>query len=263
MQTILRYLSKEKFKWLLSDNGIYVASAFAQSDIKEGVFDHTIVSTILKHDGRLPLEDNQWESFDNMSFDMMEINRKESYLTSWYLGNEETSKMWSEYAKDGIILVSNTYKLMDTLPQPLTHAASFYEIIYDDNKKRHSLYDSLKYKSKEFYYENEFRLVIDLGEYSIFTGYEKEIFGEAFVGDLPSYKSPEITSCMSQKSIEQAHSVIAKKANGYIIKFDLNQLLTEIRLNPNYSKEEESEIRNLCADNGLLVPIKDSQFKVS
>lgn len=260
MQTILRYLSKEKLKWLLSDRGIYIAPAFAQSDKAEGVFDHTMASTILKFYGLL-LDGNQWKNFDNIFFNMMDNDRKKLHLTSWYLGDNETLAMWREYAKDGVILVSNTYKLMDALPRPLTYAAAFYEIIYDHNRKQSSIYDSLKYKSEEFSYENEFRLVIDLERYSILTGYENEKFGRVFVGCVPSYQSAEITSCMGQDDIAQAHSIITKKLNGYIIKIDLNKLLTEIRINPNCLEEEEVDIRNLCTSNGLLIPIKDSHLK--
>lgn len=78
------------------------------------------------------------------------------------------------------------------------------------------------------------------------------------MGGIPSYECDEITSCMSKDALEQAFDVIYKKSVGYVVKYDLKQLIKEIRVNPECSEDELNNFGIACVNAGLNVPLRRS-----
>lgn len=122
------------------------------------------------------------------------------------------------------------------------------------------MYDSLKYKYEKFSYEKEFRIVFDLSKYSVFTGYEKEIIGKFYIEDLPSYENDEFTSSMSDTGRKNAFDVISKKEGGYIFKYQLDNIITAIKVHPSCSEDALSKIALLCRKKGLNMDVCKSEL---
>ncbi|HIF9447858.1 TPA: hypothetical protein ACX6SQ_000435 [Photobacterium damselae] len=262
MTTVLRYLTKEKLKWLLQDNGIYFGSSANQSDESEGIYDHTLFYKILNLSSQATHNPKFQKDIDNLQYDMMIFNQKNCFISSWYLGSNETPIMWEQYGKNGVAIVSHIDILRYDLPQPLNQATSFYTVEYDNDKKINSIKEPLKYKFEKFKFENEFRIVFDLSTYSICTGYQADNLPKCFIGGIPSHENPLITQRMSSKSIAESHKVITKKDNGHIIKYNLNQIIEKIIISPFCSDEEIEEIKSICNESDLTVPIESSLLRI-
>lgn len=259
---LIRYLTLEKFEWLLCDLGIYIGAASDQSDENEGIYDSKIMSEVLRP--RISnISEMKWDALDRLAQSQMQNNRARCYLSSWYLGEVETREMWDEYGSDGVALISDENLLISELPKPLGNAASFYKVIYDNSIKMNAVNDPLEIKEEKFQHENEYRLVIDMLNYSILTGFEKERFGIVYVGDVPSYQSPDITCCMSPQGMTQSHRVIRKKGAGYVISFDLGRLVREIRLHPECTEENKLSIKKSLKAAGIKIVVQNSTLKTT
>ena len=255
---LIRYLTKEKFDWLLCDNGIYIGAASAQSDKNEGVYDSKIISEVLKATNMLNLD---WQKLDDINQSLMLLSRNNNYLSSWFCGEHETQEMWDEYGSDGVALISDEISLIGTLPDPIGNAASFYKVIYDNLKKNGAIHNQLEFKEKQFQHESEFRLVVDMQRYSILTGFEKEKFGEVYVGNIPSYEDEGTTCCMSSQGKLQSHNAVKNKGTGYVISFDLDSLIKEIRLHPNCTEQSVRKINDILNAAGHNILVKRSSLE--
>lgn len=263
MKKVFRYLTKEKFEWMLNDGGIFVAPASSQSDSREGVYDSDWLVKGLR--ARMPnIDESLTQGISSLSRELMHLNRKNTYLSSWYGGQEETYEMWEEYGKGGVLIVSDLFRLIHFTPEPITQVTSYEYVTYCDFKKEISVFDPYKYKNEEFKYEAEFRMIFDMAKYSVLTGFEKEKYGEVFVGHerTPSYESEEITVCMYRKGILNSHKVLYSKSNGYVINFNLNDVILEIRTNPNASEEEAEYFRDLLLKAGVEARLTTSKLVV-
>lgn len=258
MENLLRYLTKQKFEWLLEDQGLYVSSAADQSDKLEGIYDHTYMSKALKGSPELHFYKNDmWKNLDDTSQSLMHASRESSYISSWYYGDDEQEAMWEEYSSDGVVIMTSTMGLLLNLPEPLKQTTQFFKAVYNNQEKYQSHKDALKFKNVDFSNENEYRLIFDVSKYSLLTGFEKEIHGEAYIGDKPSYES-DITSCMSEEALQQSLNVLSKKNNGYILKYDLGKVIKEIRFNPKYSTYSKNELEELCKNSDVKIPVVES-----
>ncbi|WP_155636026.1 hypothetical protein [Burkholderia stagnalis] len=259
MQKIIRYLSKEKFEWLLADKGIYVAPASKQNDEMEGIYNHQVVYAPLR-DSQLP-NIIDFEKLDDLAQAQMHHARNNSYLSSWYFGDDEKQSMWNEYASDGVLIVSSVLSLATQLPDPLGHASSLCKVTYDDATKANASNEPLNYKNLNWKDENEFRLIFDAHKYCLLTGYQKEYFSIPFSNDVPSYEDPEITSGISEKGLAQKLDVLYPKGSGHVLKFDLSKLIEEIRLHPQCPASEKSYFDKITRESGLEISIFPSHLE--
>lgn len=255
---LIRYLTKEKFEWLLCDNGIYLGAASAQSDPNEGVYDRGVISEVLRDKIQFEID---WKKLEDINENLMHNSRANNYISSWFLGENETSEMWDKYGSDGVALISDEILLTRALPDPVGNAASFYQVIYDDSKKSSAIFNQFKYKGEKFHYENEFRLVVDMRKYSMLTGFDKEKYGEVYIGNVPSYENEKITCCISPQGKVQSHRVVKKKGDGYVVDFDLNCIIKEIRLHPNCTEKSECLIRDVMNAAKLNISIRRSELE--
>jgi hypothetical protein len=260
---LIRYLNKEKFEWLICDEGIYIGAASTQSDTNDGVYDSKRISEILKA-GSLTtsnIDHIDWQKLDGVSQSLMLNSRESNYLSSWFSGENETPEMWSKYGSNGVALISDEISIIRELPDPLGNAASFYKVIYNNSEKANAIHDQFKFKEEKFQHESEFRLIIDMRRYSTLTGFEKEKFGAVYSGDIPSYEDEGITCCMSPQGRSQSHSVIRSKDSGYVISTDLGRLIKEFRLYPNCTVENERQIRDSLKEMGHCIAVKRSSLE--
>ena len=256
---LIRYLTLDKFKWLLSDNGIYLGSAEDQTDTNEGIYDHTLISKALK--SKIKGEnDILWSEIDTLSKSLMAANREDHYLSCWYSGNKESLNMWKEYGNDGVALISSELQLINYLPEPLGNSTEFYKVIYDSKLKSSSINNPFRYKDDRYLFESEFRLTLNLHNYSILTGFEKDRFGEVHIGDNLSYEDDSITCSMSEKGIAQSQSIIRKKGSGYIIDYDLEEIVSEIRVSPDCDEKSVQYIVDQIKNNGLNISVRKSEL---
>ncbi|WP_462180199.1 hypothetical protein [Pseudoalteromonas gelatinilytica] len=277
LKKISRYLTREKFEWLLKDKGIFIAPASAQSDPDEGRFNSkSIVEAI--HTYAVELNSGKNLMDDNFKLDLIKIfdncNKHEqtvSYLSSWFLDENESHKMWNEYAKDesgtlGVSLVSSTDIIIMNLPKPLMHATEFEETVYDNLKKKYAFINSYKYKNEKFKDEKEFRLIFDLTQYSLITGYESGAITAIKIGnDLVPFHEHLNSSGRyfpNEEDKKKIYTALERKGNGFILKFDLNKIISEIRLHPNSTLEDQVYIENLVREAGYDFKVLPSSLLI-
>ena len=245
---------------MLSDKGIYLGAAANQTDESEGLYDHTCLSSGLKE--RVDISSQEiWKEIDDLNHGLMHLNRSSSFISSWYMGEQESHEMWQKYGADGVVIVSSCYALQFFMPEPLEQATSFEEIIYSDKAKPNAINAPLKFKNEKFSEEREFRIIFNLTQYSVLTGYGLEPGKCVYIGGIPSYESKEITACMSERGIRQSHDVLHKKGDGHVIHYDLNSVIMEIRLNPNATEAEREAIESLCLNAGLECLVRHSELR--
>jgi hypothetical protein len=257
---LIRYLTREKFEWLLCDNGIYIGSASAQDDQNEGLYESKKISEVLKATNAFNV-DWDWKKLDDTNQSLMLNSRANNYLSSWFCGDNETQEMWNQYGDDGVALISDEISLIGALPDPVGNAASFYKVIYNNFKKAGAIHNHFQFTEERFQYESEFRLVVDMPRYSILTGFEKEKFGVVYVGNIPSYEDEGTTCCISPQGKLHSHCVIKNKGAGYVISFDLDSLIKEIRLHPNCAAQSARHINALLNMTGRNISVKRSSLE--
>lgn len=225
----------------------------------KGAYDSGHMSKVLKT--AFPaLDEEVSEQLDALNHEQMMAGAESSYLSSWYSGETEIHKMWEEYGANGVALVTDKTTLIRELPDPLRAATSFYRLVYDDTIKSIEWNEPLRIKNEQFLSENEFRLVIYMHRYSILTGFENEIFGTVFIGDTPTYECTEIVCCMPSEGATRNGDAIRKKGDGYVIAFNLERLVKEIRLHPDCTKENERRVREKVTEAGFNISVSPSSL---
>lgn len=256
-KTLMRYLTRSKFEYLLEDKGIYVGAACDQSDPNEGNYDHRYLSSHLR---RLSgCDESLMEKVDDMMLGSKNVGRENTYLSCWYCSDEESPDMWEEYGKDGIILFSTDLALQLALPEPLNQATEFYELTYNDQLKSQANQQPFRFKNERYKHEKEYRIEFNHLKYSVLTGFEARC--EVLVGGVPSHQSDQITSCMSPKAIAQSHRVIRRKCKGYILAYPLADIIHEVRLHPNASDEELEQARAALRARGINCTVRHSMLR--
>jgi hypothetical protein len=257
---ISRYLTAKKFEWLLADDGLYLGAAASQSDKDEGKYDHTFVSRFIAQEMQ-NADKALLRGLNKLQLEMQEFKRSDSYLSCWYLGTEESADMWKDYGTEGVLIVSDSWTLQKTLPEPLKHASQFREVTYDDALKLLAAHDPLFVKNKRFVDEQEYRLIFDLTQYSVLTG-----FGDGpvvYVGDKPSFMSKSVTAGMSNSAIEESHKVIRRKGSGLVFSYPLVELIKEVRLYPGASEEELLQVQSSLRAKGIDCPVRHSSLNTA
>ena len=256
-KTIMRYLTLNKFTYLLEDQGIYISAACDQSDSLEGDYDHTFLT---KHLQSQPGQNPELMSrVDEMMLGSKEVGRKNTYLSCWYNSDEESYDMWKDYGEGGVAIFSTDWALKSRLPRPLNQAAEFYTITYNDQLKSLANHQPFRVKNESYKQENEYRLEFSLMKYSILTGFEAR--HEVRVGGVLSHESDEITSCMSPESLARSHHVIRSKGKGYVLTYPLAEIIHEVRLHPGASDEELEQVRASLKACGINCTVRHSELR--
>lgn len=252
MQVIQRYLTLEKFKWLCEDQGFFLAPLSGQSDPQEGIYNievpmdfvRDIVSSFSPSLNKEDLEDIKAKT-DEIGKKMMMNTRNTVFINSWFIGEKESQAMWDNYSDDnGVVLFSRTDLLFIESPKCLRELGESFildNVIYDDKEKSKIHHQPAFYKNEEFSGENEYRIVFDLDFFKIYTKQS-----DAYIGDDPTHEYFQRHGTISKVDLDECKKVLVPKGNGYIVKYDLSSVITEIRVNVKASEQAKKEIKELC-----------------
>ncbi|RON61369.1 hypothetical protein BK669_17905 [Pseudomonas fluorescens] len=258
--TVMRYLDHEKFEWLLADNGIYVSPLADQKDKTEGEYDSTFLSRALRETSP-DIDSELLNKLDDLQHSLKERGKEKTFINSWYLGSDETHRMWKTFGTKGVLIISTDVALEMLLPRPLNQAIEFKPVIYDDELKQHASQAPFQVKASKYHPDKEGRFIFDLTKYSVLTGFGVEPGYEVRVGDKLSYESEEITSCMSPESLEQSHRVIEKKGRGYILRYNLPAIIHEVRLHPEATDADLVRVQERLQAIGIECPVNHSTLR--
>jgi hypothetical protein len=260
IKPVMRYLDREKFGWLLADNGIYVSPVADQKDKTEGEYDPTFLSRALRERSS-DIDEELLNQVDDLQRAMKERGKEKTFISSWYMGADETHHMWERFGDKGALIISTDMALEMLLPPPLNQAVTFTPVIYDDERKQNASQAPFEFKKRKFHPDKEGRLIFRLTEYSVLTGFGVEPGYEVRVGDKLSYESEEITSCMSPESLEQSHRVIEKKGRGYLLRYSLPDTIHEVRLHPKATDADLVEAEKRLRAIGIKCPVNHSTLR--
>lgn len=245
---VMRYLTMQKFEWMLGDKGVYLAPASMQpGDENEGVYS---VRTLV---GALDLpqyEEGLHQAFTNL----MNFTRGDTFLSSWYIGHKESQAMWDSYGDKGVLIRSSQYQLWDHLPEPLKQAVEIVAVIYRDEEKAKNFTSPLHIKSEKFMHENELRLIFSLMTYKVKTGYDTEIHEGSEV--LNSLR----LGSLSRSAFEAREAALDKKGTGLVFNYKLDGLISGVVVHPGASEEFLADIVERCKASGLSCPVTRSSL---
>jgi len=261
MIEIRRYLTKEKLIWLLDDKGIFLGPASEQSDSREGLYDHTYPRKLVEASpekytpAQLRHKKIDLSELDSLFKKMMQASREMQYLSSWFASDNEPSEMWENYGSDGVAIVSTDILITSNTPQLIQSATNMRMVQYNSDDKRKEIHNPLFVKDDKYSYENEFRIVFKPQIFSMLTGYNTKKYGVSYIGNEKSFESKEIDS----EQIDDALNFIREKDCGYLFLYPLDKIITEIRINPYCTAEQEKELRNLINSANLTIPVSKSE----
>ncbi|WP_107726428.1 hypothetical protein [Neisseria weaveri] len=254
MQVIQRYLTLEKFKWLCEDQGFFLAPLSGQSDPQEGIYNSEVPMDYVRDISSLfslslSLNTEYLEAVkaktDETQKKIMENNRNTVFINSWFIEEKESQAMWDNYSDDnGVVLFSRTYLLYIESPgclRGLGESLVFKDVIYDDKEKSKIHHQPAFYKNEEFSDEKEYRIIFDLKSFEMLTGQSN-----VYIGDAPAHEHFQKIGAISKVDLDECKKVLVPKGNGYIVKYDLSSVITEIRVNVKASEQAKKEIKELC-----------------
>lgn len=244
---VMRYLTMRKFEWMLRDGGIYLAPASLQSDRSEGLYSAEGVVGLLK------LSENK-KPLIRFIKKFMKFGQGDTFLSSWYIGQEESQSMWDMYGKDGVIILSSKYLLEDHLPRPLNLATEVVSAVYSDKKKALNYINPLHTKSRKFVNEKELRLVFNLTRYKVQTGYESDYLESSELAN-----SLEL-GAVSRDVLELRETALSRKGVGFVFNFELAKLISGVVVHPGASDKFLADVEKLCKDSGLTCAVKRSSL---
>lgn len=251
MQVIQRYLTLEKFKWLCEDQGFFLAPLSGQSDPQEGIYNSEVPMDFVRDIGSLfpslnqeALEDVKANA-DEIQKKIMENDRNTVFINSWFIEEKESQAMWDNYSDDnGVVLFSRTDLLYIESPKCLRglgESLVFKDVIYDDKEKSKIHHQPALYKNEEFSNEKEYRIIFDLKSFEMLTGQLN-----VYIGDTPFHEYSQKIGAISKVDLDECKKVLVPKEDGYIVKYDLSSVITEIRVNVKASEQAKKEIKELC-----------------
>ena len=135
------------------------------------------------------------------------------------------------------------------------------DVAYNDELKRKNSQNPFHNKNARFAYESEYRAILNMRNYSQQSGFEKEIFGITLVADKPTYECPDMNSGLTNADYLHTDHAIRKKAAGYVVGYNLSDLLVEIRLHPDATEEFASTVKKRLEQAGLSgIPVCHSEL---
>ena len=162
---VWRYMSLQKFEWLLEDKALFFCRADKFSDPFEG--------TIPKREA-----DYRKKSFDDpqsiKAISNIHRNLKGHFLVNcWHINNAENDAMWRLYLKNnnGVAIKSTVRTLLDSFVNTkeevncsIVRYIDYEEDIWSPPTiKGYNMFTPILHKRKEFAQENELRLIHDIG----------------------------------------------------------------------------------------------------
>ena len=232
---VWRYLTFDKFKWLVEESRLYMPCLFDFQDQLEGRSPNgqkdwwtTTANSETNPDRKKIILDNfkKIESF-------AESFRKKYFVSCWHLNDFESPKMWGEYANTyASVAIKTTYKrLANALPNYLNIGMVRY-INYKNDRlpETFNLFDYVMHKDNDqFGLESEVR-VIAVPPVPAFAEDHKHFFSNLF-----------------EKASGQKNYVFAPPV-------ELNDLFDDVIIRPRASAEEQQLIADFCRKHKVPPP---------
>lgn len=229
---IWRYMDDKKFKWLLDCGRLFMPSVDRFDDEQEGT---------------RPKGDNQWwakeasKASSDVQRRIIEHNHKllsnfvnkfrpNYYVSCWHMSPSENRKMWCQYVKgpESVAIWTTYAALREALPNYVEIGTVRYIDYLTERVPRMNTFEYIMHKRVCFSWEREVRAV-------------------AF---LPTLREPGTENLFESKC--------TKGFRVYAPKINIGELIQGIVLHPEASAVFESEIKELCAKNGLPCPLRSS-----
>lgn len=161
MKILQRYLTWQKFILLCEDQGFFLAPLTVQSDPEEGIYNSAVpeqfVQEIATESPSLELDSGRLKDIkievDDLQNKMMINNRDHTFISSWFIGQEESQEMWEQYSDDnGVVIFSRDDLLISELPPCLNVLDSFEfrDVTYDDKQKNQIQHQPASFKKEAF-----------------------------------------------------------------------------------------------------------------
>lgn len=200
---IWRYMSIEKFLYLIMNRKLYMSQAAAFNDPYEGV-----VSDSIRYSEKSGKSEQEQEAIRD-KYNKWQKKAKKCYVSCWHINKNENVAMWKLYAdeKSGVAIqskIGNLIKSMSCNDEKKSKSSKSsmylgkvkymnfnYEQDHDyngDGFEISKIVDVLFYKRFEFGCENELRLVKEYDSEIGNNGYEVDVNLEALIEKI--YVSP-------------------------------------------------------------------------
>lgn len=259
MKILQRYLTWQKFILLCEDQGFFLAPLTVQSDPEEGIYNSAVpeqfVQEIATESPSLELDSGRLKDIkievDDLQNKMMINNRDHTFISSWFIGQEESQEMWEQYSDDnGAVIFSRDDLLISELPPCLNVLDSFEfrDVTYGDKQKNQIQHQPASFKKEAFKKEQEHRIIFNLTTFELLTG-QHEL--EVFIGNEPANQYLEKSGAISKTDLDICKQFLIEKGNGFVVKYDLSKTITEVRVNVKASPKAKQEIKRLCESKNL------------
>ena len=227
---IWRYMSLQKFEWLLEDKALF----FCRADQLPDSFEATIPRKEAEY--RAKTHENE-KTIENIS-NLHRRFRRRLTVNCWHINNSENDAMWRLYLDDnyGVTIKTTVKNLLNSF-ENTTEEIFCSKVRYIDYEediwspptiKGYNMLTPILHKRKEFVQENELRLIhdININPYSDFNEYWQ--------------KQP--------------------KEKGKDIQVDLVKLVNAIYLAPKSAVAQKDRIENIIRENGFNFKVEKSKL---
>lgn len=254
--TVWRYLSLEKFEWLLADNGLYFSRADQQEDPDEGGYhEKQMIADLNSATEDKYLKENVVMRHRNIR----ELNRRTTYLSCWHKNSQENQTMWDKFAPEGadVVIQSNLMYLITQIPKGLTEVITPDDCDYDKSKAGVGNQRNFKFKDEKYAPENEFRLYIDSGTlyYKTNIRFDNALMVE--VGNQTAYAADY------SDNVTAPGTIFKKNEYGLVVAYNLQRLINSVHTSPNATEAQKNHIRQLLHKAGLDIPVVSSSLQAN
>ena len=237
--TVFRYLTMPKFLSVFSLQALWFSKLNKLNDRYEGAYPDQILVDIKEYLRKATGQTNLPDS-------RIDGGREMNCVSCWFLGSEESEKMWVEYVgtSEGVViqstvrkLIQNVYTMFEDTYIGKVRYVDFDKKDVDRSYRHHKAF----YKDAKMYsHESELRIV------------------------TPCFKHPRCVKSNGQLyTIEECSgkNMNAFELPGLNIRIEFSRLIEKIILAPGASRKLEQDLRGLFAINNLMIPIERSKFQ--
>lgn len=252
-----RYFSQEKWEFLLKDRGLYFSKASNFKDKREGYYEPLKFSDSFKKSN--PDSAEAMIKAERMLENMRDSAPDHTYISCWQNVENESLQMWKEYVpscSEGVLIRTDILSLLWNIPDSLSELISSAHCKYY-NQEKDNLNSSYPFEFKEdkYFFEYEFRLILNSREMNVRTGFNPDGLGEVSVFDNKMGWMP-FHETLPKKDV--ASNLQVKNGKGYVVRFPLNKLFHEVRVHPMASDQYLSKVHSELIGLGVNCPVNRS-----
>ncbi|MEE5124826.1 hypothetical protein V2J80_06920 [Pseudomonas alliivorans] len=172
-----RYMPGDRALQVLNDNGLYFRRVDGYpEDLTEGDREHfgrneLLIVESLNAKVAEPLRMSVEEA-RTLAFEMMNKDKKDLFIQSWFWDTKMSRFMWDSYAgfsnsPDCALFVMNRFSIGSYFDQVLPAGFRFEPVKYVEDKMQHK--DAFFTKGADFHPESEYRISIDVRELAFYN----------------------------------------------------------------------------------------------